>query len=82
MDCEDIGVIGGKVDVLFEDEFLDAIIVDLYELRHIDIAYVNPKLASFFSTHGIPKCFEILALENPLYSSKKSKNFGSFFTFL
>jgi hypothetical protein len=74
---EEIGVIGGNVDALFEDVFLDAVVVELYVLGVVDISHVNQEIAPFHRTHGIPELLEVVALENPLVHHEKLEYFGN-----
>lgn len=71
MHFEEIGVIGGNVDTLFEDVFLDAVVVELYVLGVVDISHVNQEIAPFHRTHGVPELLEVVALENPLVHHEK-----------
>jgi hypothetical protein len=80
VDFEEIGVIDWNVNALFKYIFLDAVIVESYVLNVVHIGYINQEFASFHNAHRIPNIFEIVALENPLEHSKKSKYLGNLFT--
>lgn len=77
MHFEEIGVVGGNVDALFEDVLLDAVVGEPDVLGVVDIGYIDQEIAPLYCAHGIPEPFEVVALENPLVNYEKLEYLGN-----
>lgn len=75
MHFEKVGVVRGLFHILFKDEVVDAVIVQSDVSRIVDASYIDQKLLSFFSTHGVPEWLEVTHLKDPFFQREELEDF-------